>query len=73
MNETKKLYRSTKNQMIGGVCGGIGEYFNIDPTLIRFAFVAIACAIWTVIILYIFGLIIIPLNPGKNGDNTTSN
>ena len=31
----KKLYRSRQNRMICGVCGGVGEYFNIDPTLIR--------------------------------------
>lgn len=31
----KKLYRSHTNSMIGGVCGGLGEYFGIDPTLIR--------------------------------------
>ncbi len=31
----KKLYRSTKNKALGGVCGGLGEYFNIDPVIIR--------------------------------------
>jgi phage shock protein C len=31
----KKLYRSKTNRVIGGVCGGIGEYFNIDPTIVR--------------------------------------
>jgi phage shock protein C len=31
----KRLYRSRKNRMIAGVCGGLGEYFNIDPTIIR--------------------------------------
>ncbi len=34
MNEPKKLYRS-RSRMIGGVCGGLAEYFNIDPTLVR--------------------------------------
>lgn len=34
MNEPKKLYRS-KNRMLGGVCAGLAEYFNIDPTLAR--------------------------------------
>lgn len=33
--ETKKLYRSEQNKMLLGVCGGIGEYFNIDPTIVR--------------------------------------
>ena len=31
----KKLYRSNINKMLCGVCGGIGEYFNIDPTIVR--------------------------------------
>lgn len=35
----KRLYRSKNDRMICGVCGGIAEYFNIDPTLIRLAFV----------------------------------
>ena len=39
----KKLYRSRKSRMLCGVCGGIGEYFNIDPTLIRLAFVLFGC------------------------------
>lgn len=34
----KRLYRSEDYQMIGGVCGGIGEYFNIDPTIVRVLF-----------------------------------
>ena len=37
----KKLYRSEEDQMIGGVCGGIGEYFDIDPTIVRIAFVLV--------------------------------
>jgi phage shock protein C len=32
---TKRLYRSTSNKMIAGVCGGIAEYFNIDPVIVR--------------------------------------
>ena len=36
----KKLYRSNINKMLCGVCGGIGEYFNIDPTIIRLIWVA---------------------------------
>jgi len=34
----KKLYRSTTDRRIGGVCGGLAEYFNIDPTLMRVLF-----------------------------------
>ena len=37
--EVKKLYKSKTNKVLGGVCGGIGEYFNIDPTVVRLAWV----------------------------------
>ena len=39
MTVRKKLYRSRSNRKIAGVCGGLGEYFDIDPTLIRLAVV----------------------------------
>lgn len=59
----KKLYRSQTNQMVAGVCGGIGEYFNIDPTLIRLAWVllSIPTAIFGGILAYIIAVIIIPI------------
>jgi len=59
-NTTKKLYRSTNNKMIEGVCGGIAEYFNIDPTLVRLAFVLLALAGGPGVILYIILWIIMP-------------
>ena len=39
MSDYKRLYRSRNDRMIAGVCGGLGEYFNVDPTLIRLIFV----------------------------------
>jgi phage shock protein C len=39
MSDYKKLYRSREERMVAGVCGGLGEYFDIDPTLVRLAFV----------------------------------
>lgn len=58
----KKLYRSENNKMIAGVCGGIGEYFNVDPTLIRLAAVilSIPTAFFGGIVIYIIAAIIIP-------------
>ena len=41
--EPKRLYRSVTDRKICGVCGGLGEYFNIDPTLIRLGGVLLAC------------------------------
>ena len=38
----KRLYRSRRERMIAGVCGGIGEYFNVDPTLIRLGWVILS-------------------------------
>lgn len=56
----KRLYRSKKDRMICGVCGGIANYFNIDPTLVRLAFVLIAMGAGSGILPYIIAAIIIP-------------
>lgn len=40
MVETKKLFRSTLDKRIAGICGGLGEYLNVDPTVMRIMFVA---------------------------------
>ena len=58
----KKLYRSRKNRMLCGVCGGIGEYLNIDPTLVRLLAVLLGCS-GTGILVYIMAAIIIPDSP----------
>lgn len=59
--EPKKLYRSRNSRMICGVCGGIAEYFNIDPTLIRLGFVLATCASFgTMILGYFVAAVIIP-------------
>lgn len=49
----KELYRSRANRKIWGVCGGLGEYFDIDATLVRVVFVALALASGVGILLYI--------------------
>ena len=59
----KKLYKSSKNKMIDGVCGGIGEYFGIDPTLVRLGFVALCILGGSGLIAYIVALIIVPRAP----------
>ena len=40
--KSQRLYRSNKERMIGGVCGGIAEYFNVDPTLVRLIYVIVS-------------------------------
>jgi phage shock protein C len=62
INMEKKLYKSN-NKMIDGVCAGIGEYFGVDPTLVRLGFVAFSCLGGSGILIYIIGAIIIPRNP----------
>lgn len=56
----KKLRRSGTNSMLAGVCGGIGEYFAIDPTLIRLAWVLFSCLGGSGVLAYIIAAIIIP-------------
>lgn len=57
----KKLYRSDSDKMLCGVCGGIGEYFDLDPTLIRLIWAVLGCT-GSGIIAYIIAAIIIPRN-----------
>lgn len=57
---TKRLYRSKKNRVIAGVCGGIGEYFNIDPTLVRLLWILFMFAGGSGILAYIIAWIIVP-------------
>lgn len=60
----KKLYRSNSNKVLFGVCGGLGEYFNVDPTLVRVAAVVGCCVAGISIIAYIIAAIVMPENPG---------
>ncbi|MCM1189197.1 MAG: PspC domain-containing protein [bacterium] len=56
----KRLYKSDTNVVIAGVCGGIGEFFNIDPTLIRLVWVIFCLAGGSGIVAYILAMFIIP-------------
>lgn len=59
----RKLYRSRADSMIGGVCGGLAEYFDIDPAIVRLAAVLLVFAGGAAIIAYIIAWIIIPQKP----------
>ena len=61
----RKLYRSQQSRMIGGVCGGMAEYFGIDPNLMRLLFIVLTFLGGTGILIYIASLIIIPNNPDQ--------
>lgn len=62
-SEVKKLYRSRDERMIAGVCGGLGEYFGIDPTLFRLLFIVAALFGGPGFIAYLIFLIIVPQEP----------
>lgn len=56
----KKLYRSETDKMIGGVCGGIGEHFQVDSTIIRLLLVAMILLGGSGVLLYLIAWVIIP-------------
>ena len=61
----KRLYRIKEDKMIAGVCSGLAEYFDIDPTIVRLAWlVAVFCA-GGGLIAYIIAYIVIPKEPVK--------
>ncbi len=60
----RKLYLSDANKKIGGVCGGIGEYFDLDPTLVRIIFILVTLLSFGLgIVAYILIWMIIPKKP----------
>lgn len=64
MNTQKRLYRSTQDRMFAGVCGGIGEYLDVDPTLVRLAFVALTLlSSGSGLVIYLILMLIVPERP----------
>ena len=59
MDINRKLYRSNTNKIICGVCGGLGEYLGVDPTIVRLVWVLIACS-GTGLLAYIIAEVIMP-------------
>ena len=61
----QKIYRSRTDQKIAGICGGLGEIFNIDSTLVRLGmvFLAVVTGVFPMLITYIVGWVIIPEGP----------
>ena len=62
-NPSRRLYKSRTERMIDGVCGGVAEYFNLDPTLVRIAWVLLTLFGGSGILLYIIAMIVMPVNP----------
>ena len=60
MDERKRRYKSRHNKMICGVCAGIADYFNIDPSIVRVLWAVLALAAGTGVLAYIACAIILP-------------
>ena len=64
MNTQKRLYRSTQERMFAGVCGGIADYLDVDPTLVRLFFVALTLISGGQgLIIYIVLMLVVPEQP----------
>ncbi len=61
--DIKRLYRSRHERMIGGVCGGLGEYLNVDATLVRLIFVLGALFGGPGLLVYFIMLLVVPEEP----------
>ena len=63
MAETRTLYRSRSNRQIAGVCGGLAQYFNIDPTLVRVLMVVLAVFGGSGLLIYLVLWVVVPEEP----------
>lgn len=59
----KRLYKSNTNKMIDGVCGGVAEYLNLDPTVVRLVWVILASMGGSGLVAYLIAMLIIPEKP----------
>lgn len=59
----KKLYKSTTDKKIAGVCGGVAEYFGMDSTLVRIGYAALVVFAGTGLLLYIICALVMPEKP----------
>lgn len=71
--EKKKLYKSRKNKMIGGVCGGLAEYFNMDPTIVRIVAALLCLLKGAGLIVYIIACLVMPYNDELFDDEDPEN
>ena len=68
MTSVKRLYRSSDNRVFAGICGGLGEYFDVDPTVVRVVYVLLSLLpAFMGVLLYIILLFVIPNRPRIEG------
>lgn len=63
MEEKKRLIRSRDNRVIAGICGGMGEYFNVDPVVLRVIWLLLILGFGTGILAYLICWLVIPSEP----------
>ncbi len=61
--ETKRLYRSKRERMIAGVCGGLAQYLGLDPTIVRLIFILLLFAPPSGVLIYLIMWLIAPEEP----------
>jgi phage shock protein C len=68
----KKLYRSQTNKTVYGVLGGLGEYFDVDPTILRlgYIFFSVISAGIGGLVIYLLAVLVVPENPNKSTEET---
>lgn len=59
----KRLYKINQGKMVDGVCGGIAEYFGLDPTLVRLAWIIFSAMGGSGVLAYIIAAVVIPREP----------
>ncbi|MBY0376646.1 PspC domain-containing protein [Patescibacteria group bacterium] len=66
--EPKRLYRSDTDKVFAGICGGLGQYFNVDPTALRVGWllIVIFSGFFPGVIAYIIAIFIVPLRPSAH-------
>lgn len=66
---SRRLYRSTRSRLVAGVCGGLGEYFGVDPVFVRLAFAAfILYKAWLGLGIYVLAALVIPEGVNQAGE-----
>lgn len=69
----KRLYRSKTDRLLGGICGGIGRYYDTDPNLVRIVWVVLTLlSVGVGVIAYLAAWIIVPEEPGEETEVVSS-
>lgn len=66
----RTLYRSSKDRVLGGVAGGVAEYFDFDPSLVRLIFALVILTTGFGFLAYIFAWVVVPLDPSGKSNQT---